>query len=167
MSDYSEQIKSKLQEQLGDSGEFKGYFEVNLTPQRRYNQVKRGPLAGLGKVLSIGFDLELDDLALVLLGYKKRGWIIVTDQGLHFVKAKVRTRGDEAHIEYKEHMSFPFTEISRIHAQDQMTEVDLTFSHRSEGYIVKLESRFFIYRQLLPFLNNVISQTSSRSEESM
>ena len=171
MSDYSVLIKSKLQEQLGDPGEFKGYFEVNLTPQRCYDQVKHGLLGDLSKLFTFTLHNRhyngLRDLALILLGYKKRGWIIVTDQGLHFVQAKVRKRGDEAHIEYKNHISFPFAELSHIHAQDQMTEVDLIFSHRSEGYIVKLEGRFFIYRQLIHFLNHVISQSSSSSEESM
>ena len=160
MSDYSGQIKSKLQQQLGDTSEFKGYFEVYITTQRHYDQVNNGWLG----VLSIFMGRGFDDLILVLMGYKKRGWIIVTDQGLHFVKAKVRKRFNEVHIECKEHMSFPFAELSYINAQDQMTEVDLAFSHQGERYIAKLDNRFFIYRQLLPFLNEVVHQTSSTSE---
>ena len=159
MSDYSRQIKSQLQ-QLGDTGEFKGYLEVHITTQRHYDQVNNGWLGLLSIFMGRGFD----DLLLVLLGYKKRGWIIVTNQGLHFAKAKVCKRVNEVHIEYKEHMSFPFAELSYINAQDQMTEVDLAFSHKRERYIAKLDNRFYIYRQLIPFLNDVVHKTSSNSE---
>ena len=164
MPDYSGLIKSKLQQQLSDTGEFKGYFEVDITTQRHYDQVKNGWLGALSIFTSLGYDFQLHDLVLVLFGYKKRGWIIVTDQGLHFVKAKVRKRANEVHIEYKEHMSFPFAELSYINAKDQMTEVDLAFNHLGERYIAKLDNRFFIYRQLLPFLNEVVHKTSSTSE---
>ena len=80
-------------------------------------------------------------------------------------EGEVRKRSKETQIEYKEHMSFPFKELSYTHAQDKMTEVDLAFIHQGERYNAKLYNRFYIYRQLLSFLNNVVHKKTSKSEK--
>lgn len=156
MSDYSAQIKSHLPQQLGDNSEFKGYFEAFITTQREYDKLQKGYWSILSIIVSTHFN-QIENILYDFMGYRKQGWIIVSSQGLHFVKTKVRKRKNEVDIEYKEHMTFLFSELSYIHGQDKMTEVDLVFSHKGERYLVKLESRFFIYRQLLPFINGVLN----------